>query len=405
MILNGEKIKNRNSLSQKIKRNDVISLIDDKNELNEWFNLNFTNIDKKIIFLNIIKQYNKKNSVVLFFNSNEFESFPIERFNLYMEHINKNPKDSISLNYFKLRYGDNYQEIFNESKNKKKTTLENFIKKYGENGEIKWNELINKQKKSSKRSIDYWIIECENDIDLAKSKLKEYQLSHREKFIKNKSKEEIKNHDLQGSPWRIEYYLYRGYSEKEGKEIISKMKKESSMFCKEYYLKNNYNLDESKSLSYEYWKKNCYNNSLNISKESLKIFKPLYDDLKLKYDNILIYFGDSENNKKEYFLYDKENKKYYFYDFTILYKGIKLIIEYQGHMFHPNREKLNENDWNNWICLFKNIDADQKYKMDNLKKELAINNGFEYLEIWSNDSNDINIKKVKNFLKQNFNIC
>jgi len=51
-----------------------------------------------------------------------------------------------------------------------------------------------------------------------------------------------------------------------------------------------------------------------------------------------------------------------------IYKGIKLIIEYQGHMFHPNREKLNENNWNNWSCLFQNIDADQKYKMDNLKK-------------------------------------
>lgn len=37
-------------------------------------------------------------------------------------------------------------------------------------------------------------------------------------------------------------------------------------------------------------------------------------------------------------------------------------------MFHPNREKLNENNWNNWSCLFQNIDADQKYKMDNLKK-------------------------------------
>jgi hypothetical protein len=101
-------------------------------------------------------------------------------------------------------------------------------------------------------------------------------------------------------------------------------------------------------------------------------------------------------------LYDKEILKYYFYDLTILYDDIKLIIEYHGHKFHPNKEKMTQEEWYNWNMLFQNnITADMKYATDQRKKQIAIKNGFKYLEIWDNDNFNENNNKIKKFINEN----
>jgi very-short-patch-repair endonuclease len=134
--------------------------------------------------------------------------------------------------------------------------------------------------------------------------------------------------------------------------------------------------------------------------ESLKIFSVIYERIK-DLTNICVYYGDPKIDKKEYFLYDKSEKRYYFYDFTILKDDLKIIIEYNGSKFHPRKYSLTEEEWKNWRCLFnEDIDADTKYKYDCKKRDLALDNGFQYLEIWSDDVFDSNIEKSIDFILQ-----
>lgn len=86
---------------------------------------------------------------------------------------------------------------------------------------------------------------------------------------------------------------------------------------------------------------------------------------------------------KEYYINIKENKCICFYDFTI--PKLKIIIEYNGIAFHPNHN-WNVNLWNNWKSAYYKESADIKYKFDLNKKQIALNKGFDYIEIYSDEN-------------------
>jgi hypothetical protein len=403
MILNNIEVNSRKNLLRLVKKIDIQTLEDIEDDFEKWFELKMTD-SGKILILNILKGYKSDRilSICLFFKTNNILDFSEERFQKYINYIELHPKDKVSKVYYKLRYGDDYEIYYNNRIKNGILSKEKFISKYGDTlGNIKYNSWKESQKNSSKRTIEYWLNICE-DSETAKKKLKEYQSNHTKKHLSGKSEEYIKEYNQKNSPWRVEYYLNSGYSEKEAKEIISKIKKESSMFCSEYYQKIGHTIEESNDLSYEYWKDHCYKNNSNVSKESLKIFSVIYQRIK-NIDNICVYFGNNNIGKKEYFLYDKKEKRYYFYDFTILNGDVKLIIEYNGVKFHPRKGKLTEEEWNKWKCLFnEGVDAESKYKDDCQKRDLALSNGFQYLEIWSDDDFDSNIKKSIDFIIQSF---
>jgi hypothetical protein len=214
----------------------------------------------------------------------------------------------------------------------------------------------------------------------------------------------------------VEYWLRNGYSLDESIAKISNIQQNNSiqniqnrLQCsrqeaidvqKEIYNKrldtfSKKSLDELKdiwrrqdSASYEYCLRKCnfdhtaakllFNDLVarrvapfgRASKESLKIFIPLYKLLRIH--GILredIYFGVSGSN--EYRLYDSINKKLRMYDFTILSK--KLIIEYDGMFWHTNPEHI----------------ANDQYK-----DSLADGTGFTIYRIKSDDPNKlINLNK------------
>lgn len=90
-------------------------------------------------------------------------------------------------------------------------------------------------------------------------------------------------------------------------------------------------------------------------------------------------------------LYDRLNKKPYFYDLS--FPNEKIIIEYNGHMWHPNKNKLTELEWNEWRSIYGNFTADEIYNKDRIKIQFAESLGYEIFEIWSNENLDIQIKK------------
>lgn len=397
--LNNIEINNIKQCNNYIKNNTIKIVIDINNEIEKYYKINY-NINDKVFFLNTIKNYlYKKDTFSLFINSNDINKlFDIDRLEKFIQYVTNNNKDRVSDEYLLLRYGF----INKTDREKRNLSKESYIKKHGDKiGLEKYNNNKNKQKEISKRSLKYWL-NLYNDENIAKQKLKEYQQSHVKTHFLDKSDEYIEQYNKKNSPWNVEFYLNKGYTFEEAKSIISLHKRDSSIFCIEHYLNRGYTEKDGYNLITQNWIKYCSNNLFkSTSKASLKQFKEILKYLE-QYVNICIYYGDKENNKKEYFIYDKENKQYYFYDLTILYGDIKLIIEYHGHKFHPRKDKLTINEWNNWKCLFnESLTANIKYKQDQYKKQLSINNGFKYLEIWDNDNFIENNNKIKQFIKEN----
>lgn len=132
------------------------------------------------------------------------------------------------------------------------------------------------------------------------------------------------------------------------------------------------------------------------SNESIKFFDEMLNILNLDFGikiNKYLYKG------KELFLIDSDNN-IYFYDFCI--PDLKFIIEYNGSHIHPNKNKLNENEWKNWKSAYSKESADLIYKKNMHKLNLAKNNGYKIYEIWDNDNRFNSIEFICKKIKKEY---
>lgn len=117
------------------------------------------------------------------------------------------------------------------------------------------------------------------------------------------------------------------------------------------------------------------------SKESLKSLSEIIHLLD-EY-NIGYYLGVPGN--KEWFIYDINSKKMFFYDLTI--PSIGLIIEYHGEAFHPNPswnlERLTE-----WRQLRTGKSSKEILDFTSLKNRVARENGWVVFEVFSSEIPD-----------------
>lgn len=132
------------------------------------------------------------------------------------------------------------------------------------------------------------------------------------------------------------------------------------------------------------------------SKESLRLFNDIVE--KIQDLNLTCYYGHS--NGKEWWLKTKDGKVK-FYDFTI--PELKLIIEYQGERYHPNPEKLSKEEWKEWKIPYNNTTADEVYANDQEKYQLAMENGWQIIYVWSNNVNDNTVDDLLSTIKNIFN--
>ena len=130
------------------------------------------------------------------------------------------------------------------------------------------------------------------------------------------------------------------------------------------------------------------NRKTYTSKESTMFFNKVISQINL--DEYPIWSGSLD--KKEYFLYDSNLKKFYFYDFVL--KNRKIIVEYHGESFHPRKDKLTPSEWCSWKMPFTNESADSKFEFDQRKNNFAKSQGFVVVEIWSSDSFEESLKKI-----------
>jgi len=135
-------------------------------------------------------------------------------------------------------------------------------------------------------------------------------------------------------------------------------------------------------------KNNTLHNNGFYSKSSFDFFTELVSNLT---DDLDCYYG-----KRELFLIN--DKKYYFYDFEA--KNNKKIIEFNGDYWHANPKKYNDDDilkyYGGKSKVAKNI-----WKDDEIKNNIAKNNGYDVLIIWESDVNnnrELVMKKCVNFI-------
>jgi hypothetical protein len=121
--------------------------------------------------------------------------------------------------------------------------------------------------------------------------------------------------------------------------------------------------------------------------ESIKFFIPLYKKIRKYIDREDIFWGISGSN--EYFLWDSENHKIFFYDFTILSK--KIIIEYHGKRWHPNPSWDNEK-WNKWELF--GMSSNEKRSLDLYKNHIAEKKGFTVIEIFSDEIEKFDMNQI-----------
>jgi hypothetical protein len=127
------------------------------------------------------------------------------------------------------------------------------------------------------------------------------------------------------------------------------------------------------------------------SKQSLKIFEPVYNKYKHRFK---IYLGVDDN--VEYFL--RDGKTLYFYDFTI--PELKIIVEFNGSAWHPNCNILSELQIRKWRGIFNNVTADIVLAKDFVKRSLAELNGYTVVIVWDTDNITTSIDKIEQLIEK-----
>jgi hypothetical protein len=342
------------------------------------------------------------------------DNFCLKRYEEFLNYKKLN-KFSVNEEFFMLKFGEVYGLIKHKEKINKTHGLSPYKKEYwinkGYTSESEINDKINEYKKSKATSLDGFI--------------KRYgEIEGVEKFEKFQST----------SKHTLEKYIDL-YGLEEGNEKWLKyldIKKETSIFTKNYWVNKGLNDEESEKMrkkfhhenlntsTFEFWinkglseeeakikVEDIYNKKgvkfRSASKASLKIFKPVIDYFK---DSGLDFkIGLKGNN--EFSLFHNQNKKYYYYDLTI--PKLNLIFEYHGEKFHPHFTITEYSDLIKWETLYLVRDGNDFKKTkkngleirenDILKEQLAIDNGFKYHVIWSSDDKKESINKIINIIK------
>lgn len=186
-----------------------------------------------------------------------------------------------------------------------------------------------------------------------------------------------------------EYWLERGYSEKES---IKKVSERQTTFSKEICIEK-YGKEEGAKKWVDRQEK--WTNSLNVNGNLKigysKISQTLFDDLK----EILGKSCEYATNGGEFKLKRENNEGIWMYDFKY---GNK-IIEYHGDLFHGNPKIYEANDKPH--PFRKNITAKDMWDKDDKKMSYAISKGYDLLIIWDSEykrENDVILNKCIDFL-------
>ncbi len=198
-------------------------------------------------------------------------------------------------------------------------------------------------------------------------------------------------------PTQLNYWIKQGYSEEEAKKLQSERQTTFTLEkCIKKYgeVEGRKRFEERQKLWYEKISKTMeLNGTCNntVSKESLKLFEPIYNEIKDKYT---CYIGIQNSGTSEYRIF--VNGSMYLFDFAI--KELKLIFEYNGEAFHPN-PKWDKERWNNWRQAFSGKTADEYHTYYMQKIKAAEDCGFKVIQLWSSEAEENNNKIIRDAIQ------
>lgn len=313
-------------------------------------------------------------------------------------------------------------------KTKKYSELEYWIERGWDEADalVELDKRNKEVKQRNRLCVEYWLnkgfsveeaeLEISNQQKISSKCVKTYH-GKSKKMLREKgySEEEINRICL--TPTKTEFWVNKGYSENEAKDIISKNQTEAAKqvdFEKrlipsniEYWLNKGYTEEDAKQNVSEHQstfslekciqkygeedgkkrfteRQNKWLNSLltngnmviGFSKISQELFYKLLETYRLE-DRDKIFFA---THNKEYKI-EKEEGGVWLYDFTDTIN--KKIIEFHGDMYHGNPNKYKADDYPH--PFRKNITAQDMWDKDKVKIDMAIENGFEVMVIWDSE--------------------
>ena len=236
------------------------------------------------------------------------------------------------------KHGDYGVQLYDEIQKRKSNSIENCIKKYGENiGTQKYNEA--NKKRAYANTIDYYVEKYGLDLgtDLFRERSKSLSFTLENQILKYGEHEGTKRYNK-----HRESMLGRGslewFIEKYGEEIGKERFKER------------------------------YKNSVQpkaVSKSSILFFDTLSE-----YLGVDLLYGNRSSEK----CLTRQNGRNFYYDCVDEYN--KILFEYNGSHFHYHQSFSED-----WVG-YRNMKPAESIKKDVEKRELAIQAGYRFCEIW-----------------------
>lgn len=237
-------------------------------------------------------------------------------------------------------------------------------------------DFLDRNKKSKDQNVfcvEYWVKKGFSEEE-AISKREEFRFKRTVEHImksKNISKEEAKKIQQEiNSKWQTTL------NENENIEEINKSKGRTFEQLVESYGEEKASEIIQKRLTSSKHGKQFYSDS------SKKFFDRVVEELELSENSL-------KRGNEEMCLLDKELKKHYYYDFCDIDK--KLIIEFNGIMFHPKSDV----DSKIWKQLHTGKDAETVMNKDKRKEDIAMKQGFKVITVWEDDDFETSIEKIK----------
>lgn len=297
------------------------------------------------------------------------------------------------------RYDDALVELDKRNKELKQRNrlCEEYWVNKGYTKEEAINEISKQQQKSSKcvktyhgKSKKMLVEKGYSDEDIKRICLtptnsefwvnKGYSENEAKNIISKNQIEAVKQVDFEKRliPSNIQYWINKGYSKEEAKQNVSEH--QSTFSLEKCVLK--YGEEDGKKRFTE--RQNKWLNSLltngnmviGYSKISQELFYKVLETYNIN-DKNKIYFATHNIE----FKLNKKDGGVWLYDFTDIKN--KRIIEFHGDMFHGNPKKYKADDYPH--PFRKNITAQEMWDKDKRKLDVAIENGFEIMVIWDSE--------------------
>lgn len=312
------------------------------------------------------------------------------------------------------------EEEYNKVKNNLKLVKRSFSKEF-------WIKKGYSEEESIKKVFD---IQSNNS-----KKFKGKRTGKNKEILRKKGYSEEQIEDISLSPSNVGFWTKKGYGQEEAKSIISKNQSYAAKFVdtksrllpsnSEYWIVRGYSKEESikkvKESQSTFSKEKCierFGNEKGIEVFNKRTFKWL-NSLKNQGNIFIGYskisqelFNEISNRINGNFIYATNGGElkiprldggFYFYDFVDENK--KLIIEYNGDMYHANPNKFKGDDTPH--PFRKNISSKEIWIKDGMKIKLAEELGYKLLIIWDSEyrykgfqNKEKIIERCINFLSQ-----